>query len=126
MRISDWSSDVCSSDLRRVVAGVNAERSDVAAAMAADAATAGADAVMVFPPFSWALGADDRAIQAHPRAVASAPDLPLFLFQASVKAGHLAYQPDTLRSEEHTSELHSLMTISYAVFGLKKKTTLSN
>src|SRR3546814_2979461 len=104
MRISDWSSDVCSSDLRRVVAGVNAERSDVAAAMAADAATAGADAVMVFPPFSWALGADDRAIQAHHRAVASASDLPLFLFQA--------------RSEEHTSELQSLMRISYAVFCL--------
>src|SRR3546814_9351934 len=27
------------------------------------------------------------------------------------------------RSEEHTSELQSLMRISYAVFGLKKKTT---
>src|SRR3546814_1338499 len=26
-----------------------------------------------------------------------------------------------IRSEEHTSELHSLMHISYAVFGLKKK-----
>src|SRR3546814_2147224 len=30
-----------------------------------------------------------------------------------------------LRSEEHTSELQSLMRISYAVFCLKKKTTLS-
>src|SRR3546814_4636998 len=29
-----------------------------------------------------------------------------------------------LRSEEHTSELQSLMRISYAVFGLKKKTLL--
>src|SRR3546814_12418462 len=29
---------------------------------------------------------------------------------------------DTVRSEEHTSELHSLMRISYAVFCLKKKT----
>src|SRR3546814_7030992 len=29
-----------------------------------------------------------------------------------------------LRSEEHTSELQSLMRISYAVFGLKKKTTI--
>src|SRR3546814_5391330 len=29
----------------------------------------------------------------------------------------------TLRSEEHTSELQSLMRISYAVFCLKKKTT---
>src|SRR3546814_4362971 len=30
------------------------------------------------------------------------------------------------RSEEHTSELQSLMRISYAVFCLKKKTTISN
>src|SRR3546814_1398633 len=29
--------------------------------------------------------------------------------------------PDELRSEEHTSELQSLMRISYAVFCLKKK-----
>src|SRR3546814_1944465 len=32
----------------------------------------------------------------------------------------------TLRSEEHTSELQSLMRISYAVFCLKKKTTLND
>src|SRR3546814_7304221 len=31
--------------------------------------------------------------------------------------------PTTLRSEEHTSELQSLMRISYAVFCLKKKKT---
>src|SRR3546814_5208621 len=30
------------------------------------------------------------------------------------------------RSEEHTSELQSLMRISYAVFCLKKKTTINN
>src|SRR3546814_4810917 len=30
-------------------------------------------------------------------------------------------EPETLRSEEHTSELQSLMRISYAVFCLKKK-----
>src|SRR3546814_3966655 len=33
--------------------------------------------------------------------------------------------PD-LRSEEHTSELQSLMRISYAVFCLKKKTTIAH
>src|SRR3546814_5960391 len=32
-------------------------------------------------------------------------------------------QPDRGRSEEHTSELQSLMRISYAVFCLKKKKT---
>src|SRR3546814_3814353 len=35
----------------------------------------------------------------------------------------LAAHPDTFRSEEHTSELQSLMRISYAVFCLKTKTT---
>src|SRR3546814_7428625 len=37
---------------------------------------------------------------------------------AGAKANHLSY----IRSEEHTSELQSLMRISYAVFCLKKKT----
>src|SRR3546814_4501232 len=34
--------------------------------------------------------------------------------------------PASVRSEEHTSELQSLMRISYAVFCLKKKNTKSN
>src|SRR3546814_10916978 len=34
--------------------------------------------------------------------------------------------PPALRSEEHTSELQSLMRISYAVFCLKKKTKADN
>src|SRR3546814_10582313 len=33
---------------------------------------------------------------------------------------------DDLRSEEHTSELQSLMRISYAVFCMKKKTNTTN
>src|SRR3546814_8156401 len=51
-------------------------------------------------------------------------------------AQHLALQrlgeelhadlPPGVRSEEHTSELQSLMRISYAVFCLKKKTTKKN
>src|SRR3546814_2319871 len=34
---------------------------------------------------------------------------------------HLLQHPEQVRSEEHTSELKSLMRISYAVFCLKKK-----
>src|SRR3546814_8187471 len=39
--------------------------------------------------------------------------------------GHLAREAERMliRSEEHTSELQSLMRISYAVFCLKKKTS---
>lgn len=81
----------------RIVAGVNDERSDAAARYAHDAVEAGADAVMVFPPYSWALGADDRLIQAHHRMIEEASDAPMFLFQGSVNAGHMAFTPDTLK-----------------------------
>ncbi|MCG6121618.1 MAG: dihydrodipicolinate synthase family protein [Microvirga sp.] len=81
---------------RKVVAGVNAERTDVAAMLANDAAKAGADSVMVFPPYSWALGADERVIQEHHRAVAKASGLPLFLFQGSVGSGRTAFSAKTL------------------------------
>src|SRR3546814_5293538 len=36
------------------------------------------------------------------------------------------YKRDAMRSEEHTSELQSLMRISYAVFCLKKKNKINN
>ncbi|MCX8281111.1 dihydrodipicolinate synthase family protein [Phyllobacterium sp. 0TCS1.6C] len=85
---------VCGDSL--VVAGINCERTDIAAAMAADAARAGADAVMVFPPFSWALGADERLVVEHHRAVAQASGLPLFLFQGSVSAGKTAFSERVL------------------------------
>src|SRR3546814_6978113 len=42
------------------------------------------------------------------------------LFEPAVRHRHLAIDAG-IRSEEHTSELQSLMRISYAVFCLKKK-----
>src|SRR3546814_6121684 len=109
MRISDWSSDVCSSDLHRltrrhvgdhavrVVGDVAAQPGEVAARHRraghhqegglgeARDGEVGLDAAAVVQP----LGVDDAA-RRH-------------------------------KSEEHTSELQSLMRISYAVFCLKKK-----
>src|SRR3546814_6431811 len=41
----------------------------------------------------------------------------------STRTAGARVEPHTIRSEEHTSELQSLMRISYAVFCLKKKTT---
>lgn len=82
---------------RLIVAGVNSESSERAASLARDATEAGADAVMVFAPFSWALGADPRAIVAHHHAIHDATPLPLFLFQGSVRAGQTAFTLDVLR-----------------------------
>ena len=75
----------------RVVAGVNQESSLEAAR------EAGAHAIMVFPPNGFALSADPAIAVRHHRMVAAAvPGVPLFLFQASHAAGHMAYAPAVL------------------------------
>src|SRR3546814_6522117 len=79
MRISDWSSDVCSSDLKAM-----------------------------------------RVVLAEPQTLVRAGLRHLLEIHASAQiVGEAA--DGAQRSEEHTSELQSLMRISYAVFCLKKK-----
>src|SRR3546814_6240743 len=96
MRMSDWSSDVCSSDLRAGGAVAVAEHEGGAAGAA------------VRP----AVGRHRMAVDQD--AVAEA-----LLGLRHQAAQRLVVGP--VRSEEHTSELQSLMRISYAVFCLKKK-----
>ncbi|MBM3601911.1 MAG: dihydrodipicolinate synthase family protein [Alphaproteobacteria bacterium] len=76
-----------------LVSGVNAENSLEAATHAADAETAGADAILIFPPNGWWLGQDERMAIRHHQIVAEACKLPLMLYQAPVGAGRLAYTP---------------------------------
>src|SRR3546814_7094166 len=93
MRISDWSSDVCSSDLailqRLLAAGETGSENLVPIALVRLASTR---------VFYWLTG-------------------------MSADRRHFYGLYDGGRSEEHTSELQSLMRISYAVFCLKKKRT---
>src|SRR3546814_7868783 len=118
MRISDWSSDVCSSDLHFH---------------------------RVFPcRLFWQAG-EDLVLHApeHERRqfVITLDQSPLKVFQTRqivrrVAAFELAARSEEARvnsvgnrperSEEHTSELQSLMRISYAVFCLKQKQTKIN
>src|SRR3546814_4412215 len=99
MRISDWSSDVCSSDLDRatrhpapwITPGQGSHKSDS------------------HEGHARYHGGKDESLHQDQQAARSS--------QCPRRPRHGG------RSEEHTSELQSLMRISYAVFCLKKKTT---
>lgn len=80
----------------RIVAGINAEGSGAAAALAEGLETAGANALMVFPPNGWALYQERDMVLAHHLAVLEASALPVMLFQASIAAGGMAYPAETL------------------------------
>src|SRR3546814_2889235 len=62
-----------------------------------------------------------QKIGAEPQKEAGARASMVFGHGAAGRSGRGPEQPDPSRSEEHTSELQSLMRISYAVFCLKKK-----
>src|SRR3546814_5831425 len=110
MRISDWSSDVCSSDLagRRIGLRVVEQRQPVFLLRLAGQGQM-ADGPRV--DFFLAIEIADARHEIAERENA-----------ADIKIG----QPEGLRSEEHTSELQSLMRISYAVFCLKNKKQCMN
>src|SRR3546814_1363154 len=109
MRISDWSSDVCSSDLIPFTtaplppAGEGGAQRRVRAGFSREAV-----------PLPSSRRRDRTSIDV------SAAQNPL---RARPHVGNRA--PHRRRSEEHTSELQSLMRISYAVFCLKKKKTIT-
>src|SRR3546814_2509078 len=119
MRISDWSSDVCSSDLR-VHENVRVYWQD----------GAGLAQVMASGEVSvaWAWNETPVTMQAEGHPVAMKRDtkegLSTWVCGYSLLAGGQGNEEkvyDYIRSEEHTSELQSLMRISYAVFCLNKK-----
>ena len=79
-----------------LVCGINAEDSEEAQRHVDDAQAAGADAVLVFPPFSWALSQDAEVAVRHHTIATANSTLPLFLYQAGVRAGSLGYTPEVL------------------------------
>src|SRR3546814_4862519 len=113
MRISDWSSDVCSSDL-----GPSSRiRITVERSLRAQASGSSATCCIAFQPSPAATRQD------MPCGVVTMIDqvLPLPVVSTSTRPP-LCVTPRAIgRSEEHTSELQSLMRISYAVFCLKKQ-----
>src|SRR3546814_3459435 len=137
MRISDWSSDVCSSDLsalnlrglgpdatltlfngHRVAYDAIGQGVDISAVP-----LAAVDRIEVLTDGSSALYGSDAVggvanvilRRDYDGAVASAR------VGGATDGGDFEQQYNLVRSEEHTSELQSLMRTSYAVFCLKKK-----
>src|SRR3546814_7376743 len=97
MRISDWSSDVCSSDLHPLDAGGES-------------------------PVREGVDGEGRGLPGLHLSHVGLVDAHFQLHLGEV-FGDGEQHRRLKRSEEHTSELQSLMRISYAVFCLKKKKT---
>src|SRR3546814_2199542 len=127
MRISDWSSDVCSSDLVRAFVGIGPHRNPGLLQRIHPAGRG-----RVYPIINPRVMEHHRRLDAGRlgrsgrRAIEDDACIQL-ISGGDGNAVHQATAPakadgsDLARSEEHTSELQSLMRISYAVFCLKKK-----
>lgn len=94
-RVTEIAFEVCG-QRSLLVCGINAEDSVEAQRHVDDAKTAGADAVLVFPPFSWALSQDSRMAVTHHTIANANARMPLMLYQAGVNAGTMAYRPEVL------------------------------
>src|SRR3546814_5783295 len=145
MRISDWSSDVCSSDLGRFAHpfGHGLVHRDRARGLIANisliAIRGHAETFehvlidRIRSPAIAAAAAKIAARHAFERVHIDAERAKRIRLELVGDRGNIGQlvQPlvellrfrNLLRSEEHTSELQSLMRISYAVFCLKKKNT---
>src|SRR3546814_5535169 len=107
MRISDWSSDVCSSDLTRATTPIFPSLSRRHRSRRSSWRMNISKSGFQLPRECWRR----RALAMHKDGSKMRP----FLLTKPLNGS-------TTRSEEHTSELQSLMRISYAVFCLKNTT----
>src|SRR3546814_5122667 len=129
MRISDWSSDVCSSDLTLLEAKKALNPCTFPAPHGVDAGLF-AQAIDPATEVPGAIADIRHPVVGYHGSIHEWIDLPLIEWLATQRpdwtfllVGHAAVDvsrlerlPNVVRSEEHTSELQSLMRISYAVF----------
>src|SRR3546814_937876 len=124
MRISDWSSDVCSSDLEDAKKRLRADRPD----FLHDGSNRGAEKASRFAG-SASSSREPKSRVLSPIVAFSkasckngARKKPDPVRQAAQREGsQAAFLLSSIRSEEHKSELQALMRISYAVFCWNKK-----
>src|SRR3546814_2374215 len=118
MRISDWSSDVCSSDLAPLQSlGFRSKVTTESGAAFGQATVPLWTGANITGGLRYTI--ERRGVKGFTQLtflpVAGGGSL-----QTGLTDAHTTFKKLT-RSEEHTSELQSLMRISYAVFCLKKK-----
>src|SRR3546814_7685256 len=131
MRISDWSSDVCSSDLPfkhlmqrvdpKMLENLFDKPDEAGAALPAETKSTipGGEAIADIIDIK-----DFAKIDLRIAKIVDCNEVEgsTKLLRLSLDVGEGRLRP-VFRSEEHTSDLQSLMRISYAVFYLKKKKT---
>src|SRR3546814_7111623 len=121
MRISDWSSDVCSSDLTATEL-VNFARQLFFIAFPQEIDISNDQSLgLPIKHQRTHIGDQPGRTHAHFDLTANLPGhryAMIGILRELLQSGRINQH---LRSEEHTSELQSLMRISYAVFCLKKK-----
>src|SRR3546814_9163027 len=121
MRISDWSSDVCSSDL--IILRDAGQAKEALPGILAEARSEGVDLILSWGT-SVTLGIGGTLSQLDDPA--RNHEIPEIFMIVADPVGASIVESLEHRSEEHTSELQSLMRISYAVFCLKKKKITCN
>src|SRR3546814_2295009 len=131
MRISDWSSDVCSSDLKDGGQQVNASPHAIgySASVLSSSESFASFSASGSPSTSERMSSRSRSPSSSmlkplcESRLASALSKNAGSSWAGLPSSSLCLAASTLprRSEEHTSELQSLIRISYAAFFLKKK-----
>src|SRR3546814_8125300 len=119
MRISDWSSDVCSSDL--FSQGCNWDQLTVVVLPYVPIGTHLQESLEVLHEngaqlIAPAAGVDGWPVTGTPHALGGNFHDELFDALCAALAWNAEIPPSEYRSEEHTSELQSLMRTSYAVF----------
>src|SRR3546814_5369348 len=117
MRISDWSSDVCSSDLGLIEGRADRRLLCIVEQLGIDCAPSAIDEPIEF----CACGRHQPETVKRGAGRKTRGDLLFELRPVPARDHRHIRDGEQSRSEEHTSELQSLMRNSYAVFCLKKK-----
>src|SRR3546814_2890648 len=117
MRISDWSSDVCSSDL--ILAANAARRMAMAEAPQFNPLYLCSGTGQGKTHLLHAIAQGYAAVHPTANNILMSAEKFMLEFVGALRGGDMMAFKARLRSEEHTSELPSLMRISYAIFCLK-------